>query len=315
MAAHFHRCCGLIALIALVAAGADAQHDLGRALAEIEDLARRHQYQKIVELLAPFAAEAATHEDPESAYAISAELGRAYFHLGSYQTAYEHFRTAVQINPQRVETALYLQASAYNIGRRKEALAIFREVVGSGAQDLYLAVTLPGERAFLSDPEVWQIIEEHARSISIDLHRLTFNGVGLGRHRSVVEGLFGATSGNAGGRTLAARAGPRPIWAFQFSANDQLEAVTIEAENVLRYTPYRISFSGTLDWRMTPAQAMSLLGAPIKTNSSSAGQIELSWISGQGLLTLSFGPPAPPRPALLPEGSAMLKMITVQQYD
>jgi hypothetical protein len=302
-------------LLALFAAGADCQPDLGRALAEVEDLARQHQYRQIVELLAPFTAEAATHADPESAYAISAELGRAYFHLGSYPTAYQHFRTAVQINPQRVETALYLQASAYNIGKRDEALAIFREVVRSGAQDLYLAITLPGERAFLSDPEVWRIIEENARSISIDLHRHTFNGIGLGRHRSVVEGLFGATSASAGGRTLSARAGPRSIWAFQFSANDQLEAVTIQAENLLRYTPYRISFSSALDWRISPAQAMSFLGPPQKTFSSSDEQLELSWISGQSRLTLSFGPPAMPRPALLREGSAILKMVTLQRIE
>jgi hypothetical protein len=311
--------CRLLIVVSMLVAGsvpglAGELEDLMDALSEVEPLVRSNQYQKIIDLLAPFDVPGVSStSDPELRYAVAAELGRAKFHLGRYAEANEHFRMAVTLFPQRVESALYLQATSYIIGKREEALAIFREIVRSGAGDLFLAVTLPGERTFLAEPEVWRIVAEHARPLSFDLHLRTFNGIKLGQHRSVVEATLGAAGQgeDPAGRTLAARAGPKLIWAFRFAANGQLEEILIQAEHLLRYTPYRLSFSPQLDWRMTPAQAVAALGAPAASVTDDVGRIHLSWLGDDNRLTLTFGDPAPPRPLPMPGGSAMLLMIQV----
>jgi len=128
-----------------------------QTIAQAQRLAARHRYGEVIELLAGM--ESASN-NPEVRYIVAAELGRAYFHLGMYPESHQRFRRAVSIHPDRAETALYLEATAYLLGDREQAFLILREVLKSGARDLYQAVTLPGERRFLGEPEVWELLDE-----------------------------------------------------------------------------------------------------------------------------------------------------------
>ncbi len=154
-----------ILLACLAGFGTAAAQDLDAALEQVRQLGKEHRYRDVIEILAHFE----DLQDPEAQYVVAAEIGRAYFHLGDYETANGFFRQAVVLRPQRAETALYLQATSYLTGDREQAYAIFREIVSSGATDLYLAVTLPGERAFLGDPEVWEILDELGTEVEIDV--------------------------------------------------------------------------------------------------------------------------------------------------
>ena len=198
-------------LLLLAVNGAAAAQDFEAALEQARQLGQQHRYEEVIGLLTHFD----DLEDPEAQYVVAAEIGRARFHLGDYGAANIALRNAVALRPQRVETALYLQATSYLIGDRDQAYAIFREIVASGATDLYLAVTLPGEKAFLADPAVWSILDELATPVVVDLDRGALLGIGLGRSQAEVETRFGADHA-ATGDTLTARAGPYLTWAFGF---------------------------------------------------------------------------------------------------
>jgi|GEM_PF-1870200 len=294
--------------LALVTAGAvraQGETDLSRALGRVQALVEGHRYQEVLDLLAPHAG---TDLDPESAYAVAAEMGRAHYHLGRYAEARGWLERAAAIHPERVETALYLEGASYLSGRRETALGILRELLRSGATDLYLAVTLPGERGFLRDPEVREILEEHSRPLEVRLSEGRFGPVRLGDARRLAERALGATPGAAASGTLVARAGPHPIWALTFTDSGALAQVTADADRLLRYTPFRLQLDHGLDWRATPSAAVALLGQPART--ATEEELELmTWYAHGSALTLGFGPPLPPVVPPMTAGATALRLV------
>ncbi|MFV2072604.1 MAG: tol-pal system YbgF family protein [Thermoanaerobaculales bacterium] len=303
------RCRLPVVLCALLACGSAAAEDFDAALERARESARRHRYTDVVEILTPFNVTG----DPEIRYITAAEIGRAYFHLGRYQPAHQAFREAAKIHPERVETALYLEATSYLLGHREQAFMILREILRSGARDLYLAVTLPGERKFLADPEVRALIDEFAVVLDVDLERGAMLGITLGDTRERVVEKLEAKSSDPTARGLTASAGPYPIWAFIFDATNRLEEILLYPENLVKYTPYQLHIGGELDWRVTPAKANAVLGAPVRTAAETELGIAITWDIADLELTLDFGQPRTPRPPGIADGTAMLRALRLRR--
>lgn len=300
-----------LVLTLLTAGGLSAQGspDLVRGLEQVQGLVAAHRYQEVLDLLAPHAGD---DLDPESRYAVAAEIGRANYHLGRYEEARGWLEKAAAIHPERVETALYLEGASYLSGRKELALDIYRELLRSGATDLYLAVTLPGERAFLRDPEVRAILEEHARPLDVRLAEGRFGPVRLGDERRAVERALGATPGAAASGTLVARAGPNPIWALTFTDDGALAQVTVDADRLLRYTPFRLRLDHGLDWRATAGAATTLLGEPTRVTTEEDLEL-VTWQAHGSALTLGFGPPLPPVVPPMTSGSTSLRLVILHR--
>ncbi|MCP4896723.1 MAG: tetratricopeptide repeat protein [bacterium] len=300
-------------LVALVLVGVLAPHGfadncegLESALAEASDLVDQHRFPQIVSILRPFET---CSSDGDLHYALHAELGRAYFHLARYNEAYAMLREAVTSRPQHVETAIYLQACLFIGGNRDDALLIFEQLLRAGAIDLYKSVTLPGERLFLADPDVWELIEKYAQLLPISFGEGTFRGVSLGSERADVTRLLGVEASEADQPLLTARAGPKVIWAFAFDQADRLKSITIDAERLLKYTPYRLQFDHGLSWRVTVEGMTSALGAADKSEILENGDFMLNWNFSDYRLRLVFGLPLAPRPPSIPEDMQMLKVV------
>lgn len=300
----------VVNLILLAGCCAAAAQDLEPALERARQLGQEHRYEEVIELLTHFK----DMSDPEARYVVTAEIGRAHFHLGNYDAANTAFRESVALRPQRVETALYFQATSYLIGDREQAYAIFREVVASGATDLYLAVTLPGERAFLSDPVVWSILDELATPVVVDLDRGSLLGVGLGQSRAEVETRFGADHANTGD-TLTARAGPYLTWAFGFNEEGELTQVMMHNEHLLRYTPYRLQLGSAIDARSTPEAATAALGAPASTSADGDDLVVMVWQRESLKLTLEFAKPRTPAPPGAPADRPILRVVRMKAIE
>lgn len=298
-----------IVLTVLLVSGGLAATDLETALERARVAALDHRYADVIALLTPFNAVT----DQEMRYITAAEIGRAYFHLGHYREAHNAFRQAVRLRPERAETAIYLEATSYLMGDKEQAYAILREVLKSGARDLYLALTLPGERNFAADPKVQTIIAEHAVPLAVDLERAEVLGVSLGDARETAVEKLGVPSSTADTRALTASAGPATIWALVFDDRQELGEVVLQAENLLRYTPYRLRIDHHLDWRSTPAAALAVLGTPDSSSSSVDGGIIMTWVRPGHTLILDFGTPHYPRPPSIPEGVAMLRSLHLKQ--
>ncbi len=299
-----------VTLLLLAVNGAAAAQDFEAALEQARQLGQQHRYEEVIGLLTHFD----DLEDPEAQYVVAAEIGRARFHLGDYGAANIALRKAVALRPQRVETALYLQATSYLIGDRDQAYAIFREIVASGATDLYLAVTLPGEKAFLADPAVWSILDELATPVVVDLDRGALLGIGLGRSQAEVETRFGADHA-ATGDTLTARAGPYLTWAFGFDQDGILTRVMMHNEHLLRYTPYRLQLGPAIDARSNPETATAALGAPVSTTASGDDLVVMVWRRGDVQLTLEFAPPRTPAPPGVPADQPMLRVVRIERVE
>ncbi len=297
--------CILMLLLGILPSSRSTANDFEGALERAREAGLNHRYNEVIELLTPFNADGS----PETRYITAAEIGRAYFHLGRYGEAHRAFREAVRLHPERAETAIYLEATSYLMGNSEQAYAILREILKSGAYDLYLAVTLPGERRFLADPEVHQIIEEFSVDLAIDVEQARILGVGLGDSRSDAVNRLAARSSDPEAPALTASAGPALIWAFVFDAQQQLDEILLQAENLFRYTPYRLRFDNKTDWSLTPAAAIASWGPPSDTAASQEDGIVISWDYPGHRLTLDFGRPRPPRPLGLPEGAAMLRTV------
>jgi len=294
---------------AMTAIGQDLESTVEPALEQARQLVAHHRYGEVIELLEPFS----QLDDPEARYAVSAELGRAHFHLGDYSTADVLFREAVRLRPRRVETALYLEATSYLTGNRQQAYRILREVLGSGATDLYLAVTLPGERSFLADPEVRRILGETTRPVDIDIDRGSVLGVEIGRHRPDVERQLRIEPGPATANSaLTASAGPYLTWAFGFDDDGALSEIMVHNEHLLRYTPYRMSLGRGLDWRATPSTATGTLGAPTSTSRDGDDVVVMAWDRGGVELTLEFAPPREPPPPGIDSADPMLRVVRLR---
>jgi len=285
--------------------------DFEAALERAREAGREHRYDEVIEILAPFNAVG----EPEVRYITAAEIGRAYFHLGRYGEAHRAFREAVRLHPERAETAIYLEATSYLMEDPEQAYAILREILRSGARDLYLAVTLPGERQFLADPNVHEIIEEFAVTLAVDVERARVLGVGLGDSRDAAVEALDARSSDPKAASLTATAGPALIWAFTFDAEQRLREIVLHADNIFRFTPYRLHFGQDLDWRLTPAAAMAVWGAPSSMTSSQEEGMVASWEFSDHRLTLGFGRPRPPRPPGVPEGAAMLRIVQLSRQN
>ena len=297
-----------ILLGALLDAGAGGE-DFESALERAREAGISHRYAEVIEILTPFNAV----EDSETRYITAAEIGRAFYHLGRYREAHRAFREAVRLHPERVETAIYLEATSYLVGDTDQAYTILREILKSGARDLYLAVTLPGERRFAADPEVQAIIHEFAVPLDVDVEEARILGVSLGDRRNFAVHTLEAQSSDAEAPTLTASAGPALIWAFVFDAEQRLDEILLQTENLLRYTPYRLRFDDTLDWRTTPAAAIATWGPPDYTAASQDDEIALTWERPEYRLTLDFGRPRLPRPHGISEGAAMLRTIQLKR--
>lgn len=296
-------------LFLLLTCGTGRAQDIGDALARSREATKSHRYAEVINLMTPFN----SAEDPEDRYIAAAEIGRAYFHLGQYLPAHRAFETAVRLHPERVETALYLEATSYLLGDKEQALGIFEEVLRSGGRDLYLAVTLPGERQFLSDPEVLDLLEEYAQPLEIDLEHGALLGVELGENRAQVAQTLSSRASDPSKQALTASAGPALIWAFTFDSEQRLSEVLVMAEALFRYTPYRLQLSNGLDWRATPASAAARLGPPASTETGEQGSLTMTWNLPGFVLYLNFGQPLPPRPPWSPEGAAILQSLYMQR--
>ena len=296
----------LFAVIWLAAPGAVAE-DRDSALRRAREAADGRRYAEVIEILTPYNA----IDDPEWRYVSAAEIGRAYFHLARYQEAHNAFRQAVTLHPERVESAIYLQATSFLVGERKQALLIFEEILKSGARDLYMAVTLPGERRFLADPEVRAILAEHITPLEVDIENASVLGVSLGDNRDRVDAVLEAESSDQSATALTASAGPAVIWAFVFDQEQTLVEIVLQADNLFRYTPYRIHLGNGVDWRATPAAALAALGPPTTTIDTPDHGLAMTWKWPTHRLTLEFATPREPRPAEFAEGGAMLRVATL----
>jgi tetratricopeptide (TPR) repeat protein len=287
-----------IVLASLLVCGKLGASDFEAALDRAREAAAGHRYAEVIELLTSFN----SISDPETRYVTAAEIGRAYFHLGRYREAHQAFRQAVWLRPERVETAVYLEATSYLVGEKEQAYAILREILKSDARDLFLAVTLPGERSFAVDPEVQTIISEYAVPLEVDPERAEVLGLSLGAQREMAIEQLGIQLTSADARGLTASAGPALIWALVFDDEHELDEVLLQAENLLRYTPYRLRVGDTLDWKATPAAAIAAFGPPDRTSSSVDEGITMTWDRFGHKVIFDFGNPRHPRPLAISEG-------------
>ena len=296
----------LLAVICLAAPSAVAE-DRESALQRAREAADSQRYAEVIEILTPFNA----IDDPEWRYVSAAEIGRAYFHLGRYREAHRAFREAVSLHPERVESAIYLQATSFLVGDREQALTIFEEILKSGARDLYMAVTLSGERRFLSDPEIRAILAEYAIPLDVDIGHASVLGVSLGDSRVQVEAQLGAGSSDQAATALTASAGPALIWAFVFDRDQRLVEIVLQADSLFRYTPYRLQLGDGIDWRATPAAAMAAWGPPANTIDTSDHGLAMTWDLSNHRLTLEFASPRKPFLEDIAEGSVTLRAATL----
>jgi tetratricopeptide (TPR) repeat protein len=286
-----------------------AGDDFASALESAREAARAHRYHDVIELLTPFNATT----DPEIQYITAAEIGRAYFHLGQYQLAHRAFRQAVRIHPELVETAVYLEATSYLVGDTAQAFAILTELLRGGARDLYLAVTLPGERRFLDEPEVQSILDRHSVPLEIDVERGALLGVALGVDRETAVAALAAVSADPNAPALTASAGPALIWAFVFDSDRRLAEIIVQAENLVRYTPYRLQLGPAIDWRAAPATVIASWGQPATTAVAADGGVSMTWEHQDYDLTLDFATPRQPRFPGISEGAAMLRSVHLER--
>ncbi len=204
---------------------------------------------------------------------------------------------------------MYREAAAWVTGRRSEALELFDGILRSGVKNLFPAVTLPGERQFLADPETWAILFKHAIPLEADLEQGTFAGIGLGSSRADVARVFHLGATGSERPVLQARAGPRILWAFSFDRAGRVSQILIDTQNVLRYSPYTVALDPAHDWKTTAAAAMALLGPPRTTHTEKDGGLVLRWSYDDHFAELEFGPSAAPAPPEIPSGAAIFRMI------
>jgi tetratricopeptide (TPR) repeat protein len=294
----------LVQIVLLVGAVGRCE-DFDAALVHAREAAQRHRYAETIEILQPYA----SSDDSEIMYITAAEIGRAYFHLGRYQAANRAFRQAVTIHPEIPETAIYLEASSYLTGDTHQAYLIFEELLRSGARDLYLAVTLPGNRRFLAEPEVQALLAKYAVPLEVDVRQATIMGVSLGDSHEDVIATSGATAADSTARTLTAEAGPAVLWVFAFDSEQRLEETVLNAANLVDYTPYRMQFAAGIDWTATPAAAIAAWGLPTSTSTDSETGLSATWDFGDHYLTVTFGTAGALRPPEAPQGAAMIRSL------
>ena len=245
----------------------------------------------------------------QTSWEIAAETGRAAFHLGQYRKAHLLFKRVVQARPIVMEPALYLEATSYLLGDQRQAFVIFEAILQSGAQDLYLAVTLPGEKRFLGEPEIQELLKRHAQPLVVRPASATVQGVRLGQNRSMIAESLGIDA-PPDESTLAARAGPFLTWILSFDADDQLQEVVLNAEHLRRYTPFILDLAGGISWTSTPITCISSLGGEHRSSTTSGGALILTWDFSEASLDLVFS-----RPDTRKHGAAILEMIRMYRRE
>lgn len=291
-----------LAVLAVVSTGQTGDFD--SALENARVAADHHQYQRVIDLLTPYN----SLEDPEAEYVVAAEIGRANFHLGRYDIAYQAFRTAVRIHPDRAETAIFLEASSYLVGNTEQAFAIFRALLAGGARDLYLAVTLPGSRRFLAEPEVVEILQEYSVPLAVDVSQGSVSGVEFGDTRAEVAEAMAAPLGDDASLSLTAQAGPAVIWEFIFDDAQRLVEMVLQVEHINLYTPYRLGIGKSGELQTTPAALIAAWGNPAITDVENDGEIAMEWrFKTHGVVAVFAQPRI--RLAQTPIGAATLRTL------
>ena len=273
-------------------------------LEQARSLVAGHHYPEALAILEPLSAD--DLRDPIS-WEIAAETGRAAFHLGQYQKAHKLFQRVVQARPVVIEPALYLEATSYLLGDHRQAFVIFEAILQSGAQDLYLAVTLPGEERFLDEPEIQELLEQYAQPLVIRPASAMIQGVRLGQKRSIIADYLGIDA-PPGETNLTARAGPFLTWVFSFDQNDQLAEVVFNAENLRRYTPFILDLSEGISWASTPITCIGSLGGKFRSSTTTDGSLILTWDFPEASLDLVFSGPDTDQ-----HGAAVLEMIRMRR--
>jgi tetratricopeptide (TPR) repeat protein len=298
-----------VLLVGSVAFG-DGAESFEAALERAREAALAHRYAEVIDTLTPFS----SASDPEVRYTATAEIGRAWYHLGAYPAANRAFREAVAIHPDRAETAIYLLATSHLTGDTEQALVVLDALLESGARDLYLAVTLTGTRRFFQDPEIVGLLERHAIPLEVRIDAGSAMTATLRDPREQVLEALGITGDAPGGRSLTAEAGPALIWAFLFDRHERLSEIVLHAQNLLLYTPYRLQFGGGIDWRASPAAAIAAWGPPISSSPSDDGGVEMSWDSEDHLMAVEFARPGAYEPAGRPAGAAMIRLVRFRAH-
>ena len=222
---------------------------------------------------------------------INAEAARAAFHSGRYQLAHQLLEPVVRARPMIVETALYFEATSYVLGNHEQAFAVFEAILSSGADDLYLAVTLPGERAFLGEKQVHTILSKHERPLIIRPEQGTVQDLHLGASRAEVASTL-SLEGTPDGSTLTARTGPLPTWILSFGSSGELRDIALNARHLDRYTPFRLDLSDDLTWDSAPGRFIENLGTPSSSAYPDERSLLLTWRYPGTVFELLFSRPA-----------------------
>ncbi len=228
---------------------------------------------------------------------ITAEAGRAAFSLGKLKEARSLLKKAVAARPTVAETAVYLEATSYLLGDRRQALMIFEALLQSHVPDLYLAVTLPGEVRFLADPDVRALLKRYAIPLEIQPDTENLLSLHLGQARAEVIATLRTPPTED--RVLMARAGPELIWFLSFDKLGMLQEAVFHADHLQRYTPYslKLGLSTTpgaeiLGWETHPQGAIRLFGPPETQTREVDGALKLHWLyPGSGLELIFEGVP------------------------
>jgi tetratricopeptide (TPR) repeat protein len=264
----------LVASVVLMTTSAAQPADLTRAMDAARSAAAQQRYGSVIELLQPHTNPLPADDDAR--FLVAAEYGRALFHLARYSDAYHWIVRAAAIRPDNIEVGIYRQAAAFLTGRHDEAFALFEQILRSGAQDLWLPITLCGEDRFLAEPRARQLLREYARTLPIDLQAGGLAGAQLGDSRDAVVAALGA-SGGGDGRYLSARSGPVLLWSLEFDDDNRLIGATVNVTGMVRYSTLRPSLDNRLDWRATPAAAADVLGSATSRHTSEGDSITMTW--------------------------------------
>ena len=293
-----------VALSVTMWAGVCSAATPAETLEKARSLVAGNHYPEALAMLEPLIAE--DLGDPIS-WEIAAETGRAAFHLGQYHKAHELLQRVVQARPVVMEPALYLEATSYLLGDQHQAFAIFEAILQSGTQDLYLAVTLPGEERFLDEPKIQELLEQYAQPLVVRPASAMVQGVRLGQKRSIIADDLGIVA-PPGEAILTARAGPFLTWVFSFDQDDHLAEVVLDAEHLRRYTPFSLDLSQGISWTSTPITCITSLGGKHRSTTTADGSLILTWDFSETSLDLVFS-----RPDTDQHGAAVLEMIRMRR--
>ena len=271
-----------------ISVDAGTKTDPSEILERARSLTASHRPSDALALLEPLCG---GNLDEPVMWEINAEAARAAFHCGRYTRAYELLEPVVRARPQIVETALYFEATSYVLGNHAQAFSLFEAIVSSGAEDLYLAVTLPGERAFLKEQEVRRILSENARPLIIRPEQGTVQALRLGASRAEVAAALGLEE-TPDESTLTARTGPLLTWILSFGSSGELRDIALNARHLDRYTPFRLDLSDDLTWDSAPGRFIENLGTPSSSAYPDERSLLLTWRYPGTVFELLFSRPA-----------------------